>query len=286
MRAGVLVCLIMHIAFSILAPSTLIYAHRAGVDLDFNYLSVDSISFNVVLVLGIVSLVLGILTTMLYVDKFLQKKTSYIGSFVTGTTISVGQTATFFILFIFILPDVWGILDLYEDHCSGCPFQVRKDFESCNQWVWANDTETLRVDTSGLIDWRDEYDIEFGVWDPIENLPRCFRWGCDPDRLSNKLCDCDERTCVGDRADIVDQYRYTLTAATAGFLLASIFGFVTNGCFINEYSSYKKLQMTEVEAQPVQLAQVETVNAKPEPKIEEDAKIEERTKDLKKNFRF
>jgi len=241
---------------------------------------------NIILVMGIVGLTVGILTAMIYIDRFLQSKASYLGSFVTGTTISVGQAVIFLVLFIFILPDVWGIMDLYEDHCEGCPFQVRKDFQNCNQWVWENDTETLREDTSGLIDWRDEYDIEFGVWDPIDNLPRCFKWGCDPDRLSNELCDCDDRTCVGDRADIVDQYRYTLTGATAGFLLACIFGFVTNGCLINEYRFlYKPVEkniVTPAEATPV----VEATPVKEVKPVEKEEKTVDDETDDEENFRF
>ena len=224
MEWWVKVLIALHIICALTGPTLLIAVYHFGDGFDFTYLSLENISFNVILLLGVVGLMLCVSLVCLYADIATGLK-----GYVSGLTMSIGQFLLGIFLLIFVLTDLWHIFHLYGERCEGCPLEVRTDYTSPHQWVYANETSVgvakapLRLDPTRFIDWCGRYDAtDFFYWEPVADLKRCFTWGCDPDRISKALCDCDG--CIGDRADQVEMYRAIVTAATAVFFGAGIIG--------------------------------------------------------------
>ena len=214
----------LHIICAVTGPTLLIAVYHFGDGFDFSYMSLDAFSFNVILLLGVVGLMLCVSLACLYADM-----ATGLNGYISGLTMSIGQFLVGIFLLIFVLTDLWHIFHLYGKRCEGCPLEVRTDYTSPHQWVYANETGAgveaapLRLDPTKYINWCGRYDeVEFFQWQPVEDLKRCFTWGCDPDRISKSLCDCDG--CIGQRADDVETYRIIITAATAVFFAAGIVG--------------------------------------------------------------
>ena len=259
METWVKVLIPVHLILAVAAPTALIGVYHFGDGFDFNYMSIEAFSFNVILMLGVVGTMLFVALACLYADmgRGLQ-------GYITGLTMSIGQFILSAFLLIFILTDLWHIFHLYGQRCEGCPLEVRRDYTSPHQWVYNNESSVenapLRLDPTRFIDWCGRYDVtDFMQWKPVEDVKRCFTWGCDPDRISKALCDCDG--CIGERADQVEFYRAIITAATAVFCAAGIVGVAIHAR--NKVQEDKKKKYAKNDAENADTADKNLERSKP-----------------------
>lgn len=171
----------IHAVISVLAPIPLFVASFLSV----NYVEVFGVSAQ--LLVAICALVLGVLAVVSVCYTLKRMKNTI---------------ALFQIMAVVFLCAV--LADAYVDRCEGCPLGL---VDSCTEWI-RNGTRQEGVD------WRREETYEgLDGWKTVRDLPRCYEWGCDEDRI-----------CIPERVELVMAYKILLWVSLGGFSVASVLG--------------------------------------------------------------